>query len=114
DPVHPPQLPPVVEGGKTPAAGLMDKFSADMLRAINAQKVYPRISMLKAETGETVVSFDYSDGVVSDIHVDKSSGSHDLDKAAIEAVQRAVLPAKPAELAGLKHFVFDLVFDLGG
>jgi TonB family protein len=61
-----------------------------------------------------VVSFDYIDGVVSDIHVDRSSGSHDLDEAAVRAVQRAVLPSEPAELAGLSHFVVHLVFDLGG
>ena len=112
-PVHAPSLPPVSDGGGAPA-DLAARFAADMLRAINAQKAYPRISMLKAETGEVVVSFDYADGVVSGIRVDRSSGSRDLDKAAVDAVQRAVLPAKPAELAGLGHFTFTLVFGLGG
>ncbi len=71
------------------------------------------MSLLKGETGETVVSFDYMDGVVSNIHVDRSSGSRELDQAAVQAVQKAVLPPKPAELAGVSHFVFHLEFALG-
>ena len=41
------------------------------------------------------------------------SGSHEPDQATMQAVQRAVLPPKPAELSGLDHFVFTLTFDLG-
>ncbi|HEX7966206.1 MAG TPA: TonB family protein [Gammaproteobacteria bacterium] len=114
DAVRPlPELPPLVpEHRAHPPADLAIGFSAGMLEAINAQKVYPRTSLLKAETGETVVSFDYVDGVVSNIHVDRSSGSRELDQAAVEAVRKATLPSKPAELAGLRHFVFTLVFNL--
>jgi protein TonB len=111
--VLPPQQPLVPSQGAS-SAELLAQFSAGMLRAINAQKVYPRISMLKAESGEAVVSFDYVEGMVSNLHVDKSSGSRDLDRAALDAVQRAVLPPKPADLAGMRHFAFTLVFDLGG
>lgn len=98
-------------------ADVVNEFAARMLRAIEAQKVYPHTSLLKGETGETVVSFDYADGVVSDVRVVSSSGSHDLDQAAIDAVEKAALPAKPAEpaeLAALTHFEFHLVFDIGG
>jgi len=103
----------VTAEGLGPSQSLVSAFSAGMLRAINDQKVYPRASLLKGETGRAVISFDYADGVVSGIHVDRSSGSHALDAAAVQAVQKAVLPPKPVELAGLRHFVFTLVFELG-
>jgi len=111
-PVQAPSRPLQPQGSQA-SADMADDFGRAVLAAINAQKVYPRVSLLKAETGETVVSFDYVDGVVSNIHVDRSSGSRDLDTAAVQAVQRAVLPAKPAELAALDHFTFTLVFALG-
>ena len=102
----PPPLSPVRQS--RPPADVMDDFTHRMVQAINAQKVYPKLQMLKGVTGETVVSFDYVDGVVSGIRVDKSSGTHELDEAAMQAVQRVVLPSKPAELAGLDHFVLTL------
>ena len=112
-PLQPP-LPPQTAGQPSQAsADLVTEFGAGMLRAINDQKVYPKAALLKGETGEAVVSFDYVDGVVSNIHVDRSSGFHDLDAAAVQAVQKAALPAKPAELVNLTHFVFHLEFGLG-
>lgn len=111
-PVQPPSLPPVPGQRPQASADLAAGFSRAMLGAIDEQKVYPKISVLRGETGDAVVSFDYVDGVVSNLHLDKSSGSRALDMAALEAVQRAVLPPKPAELAGLQHFAFTLVFDL--
>lgn len=110
-PVEPPQAPLVAGQAQSPAA-MLDEFTAGMLRAINLQKVYPRLEMLKGDTGEAVVSFDYADGVVSNIRVDKSSGFTALDAAAVQAVRKAALPAKPAELAGLTHFVFQLDFSI--
>ena len=109
-----PLEPPSLQAHQSSPADVMDQFAAQMLQAINRQKVYPHASLLEGKTGEAVVSFDYVDGVVSGIHVDRSSGSSELDAAAVQAVQRAVLPPKPAQLAGLDHFVFHLVFDLGG
>lgn len=110
-PPLPPQTP--AQPSRSPVS-LAAEFSARMLRAINDQKVYPRGPLLQGVTGETVVSFDYVGGAVSNIHVDKSSGSPELDEAAVQAVQRAVLPPKPAELVNVTRFVFHLEFDLGG
>lgn len=110
-PVRPPSLPPAVQPTQTPG-DLLSGFSATMLRAINDEKVYPKVSLLKGEIGVATVSFDYMGGVVSNIHVDRSSGSRELDNAAIQAVQKAVLPPKPAELMGITHFVFQLEFGL--
>lgn len=109
-PLQPPFVPPQTGPAVDPAR----QFETAMLRAIDAAKVYPKAEMLKGNGGEAVVSFDYAGGVVSNIRVDRSTGSRDLDRAAIDAVQKAALPAKPEGLAGLTHFTFTLVFDLGG
>ena len=111
-PVQPLQ-PPSLQARQSPPADVVDEFAAQMLQAIDAAKIYPHDALLKGKSGEVVVSFDYVDGVVSGIHVDRSSGYSELDAAAVQAVQRAVLPTKPAQLAGLNRFVFHLVFDLG-
>jgi len=113
-PVQPPSPPPIPTSRPTNPDNIMSEFSASMLAAINAQKVYPKEAVMAGETGETVVSFDYVNGVVSNIHVDRSSGSRSLDKAAMNAVQKAAMPPKPAELAGVAHFVFHIAFTLGG
>lgn len=108
-------LPPLVPGLQSHASSdPTSEFSASMLLAINAQKAYPKAALLRGETGETSVSFDYVDGVVSNIQVDKSSGSQELDAAAVAAVKKARLPSKPAELAGQSRFSVVLDFSLGG
>ena len=114
EPLQPPHSPWVPGQPSQVSEDLVNQFSTKMLRAINDQKVYPKVALLQAVTGEAVISFDYVDGVVSNIHVDRSSGSPELDQAAIQAVQKAALPPKPAELVGLSHFVFHLAFNLGG
>lgn len=112
-PVQPPPPPVGVGQPYRPSADLAAEFEASMLRAINAQKVYPKGPLLRSETGEVAVSFDYAGGVVSNIRVDRSSGSRELDQAALAAVQKAALPPKPAELAGIGHFVVSIGFTLG-
>ena len=112
-PVQPPSPPPIPTSKPVNQDTIMAEFSASMLAAINAAKVYPKEAILAGETGEVVVSFDYVNGVVSNIKVDRGSGSRALDRAAMTAVQKAQLPAKPAELAGIAHFVFHVAFDLG-
>jgi len=89
------------------------EFQSSMKAAIDAAKVYPKEAILAGETGIVTVSFDYINGVVSNIHVDKSSGARSLDKAATTAVQKAAMPPKPAEIAGLNHFVILVSFNLG-
>lgn len=111
--VEPVRVSPPSLSQSQPTQGMVADFGNKMLQAINEQKVYPKLQLIKGVTGEAVISFDYVDGVVSNIRVDRSSGSHELDQAAMQAVQRAVLPPKPAELSGLDHFVFTLAFDLG-
>lgn len=113
-PVQPPTPPPVPVQRTAPPENIMSEFAASMLAAINAAKVYPKEAVIAGETGEVVVSFDYVNGIVSNIKIVKSSGSRSLDKAAMAAVQKAALPPKPAELAGNNNFTFHVAFNLGG
>lgn len=113
-PVTPPQPPPIPVTSKGPPENIMSEFSASMKAAIDAAKVYPKEAVLSGETGTVTVSFDYINGVVSNIHVDKSSGSRSIDKSAMQAVQKAALPPKPAEIAGQNHFAVQLNYTLGG
>lgn len=111
-PLAVPVQPPLAPTTSRPPQGVANEFAAGMLRAINDQKVYPKTEMVKGHTGEAVVSFDYADGVVSNVQVVTSSGWQALDDAAVQAVLKAALPPKPPELANLNHFVFHLSFDL--
>ena len=113
-PVQPPSPPPIPTSKPVNQDTLMAEFSASMLAAINAQKVYPKEAVIAGETGTATISFDYINGVVSNVKVDRSSGSRALDRAAMTATQKAQMPPKPAELTGINHYVFQINFDLGG
>lgn len=112
-PMLPLSPPPVPNTGRSAPADVLAEFEAGMKRAIDSAKVYPKEPLIKGVTGTATVSFDYVGGVVSDIRVDQSSGDRRLDEAAMQAVQRANLPPKPAELAGTGHFVILVDFSLG-
>ena len=112
-PVQPPQPPPIPTSKPVNQDTLMAEFTASMHAAIEAQKVYPKEAVIAGDTGTVTLSFDYTNGVVSNIKVDKSSGSRALDRAAMNAVAKAQMPQKPAELAGINHFVILLNFSLG-
>ena len=113
-PVQPPQPPPIPNTSRPAPENIAAEFAASMKQAIDAAKVYPKEAVLAGETGTVTVSFDYVNGVVSNIKVDKSSGSRAIDRSAMQAVQKAALPPKPAELAGLNHFAVVLNYTLGG
>lgn len=112
-PVQPPQPPPIPNTSRPAPENILAEFQNSMKAAIDAAKVYPKEAIIAGETGTATVSFDYINGVVSNIHVDKSSGARSLDKAAALAVQKAAMPPKPAEIAGLNHFVILVSFNLG-
>lgn len=90
-------------------------FYSQLKAAIDAAKVYPRQAILAGATGSTIVSFDYHDGTVTNIRVDRSSGDRSLDRAAMDAVHNAHYPAPPPQFAGQTiHPVITVVFSLGG
>ena len=107
------QAPPSLNAGRSAPADVLAEFAAAMKRAIDAAKVYPKEPLLRGVTGTATVSFDYVGGVVSDVRVDRSSGDRRLDEAAMQAVQNAAMPPKPAELAGTGHFVILVDFSVG-
>ena len=114
-PVPPPSPPPIpTQRPPVNQDSLMAEFQASVKAAIDAQKVYPKESIMAGDTGTVTISFDYINGVVSNIHIDKSSGSRPLDRSAMNAVGKAQMPPKPAELAGINHFVVLINFSLGG
>lgn len=113
-PVPPPSPPPIPVQRPPSQDTIMAQFQASMKAAIDAAKVYPKEALLAGETGVSTVSFDYVNGVVSNIKVDKTSNARSLDKAAMQAVLKALMPPKPAELAGVNHFVVQIDFNLGG
>lgn len=113
-PVQPPSPPPIPTSKPVNQDTIMAEFTASMHAAIEAQKQYPKEAILAGDTGTVTLSFDYVNGAVSNVKVDKSSGSRSLDRAAIQAVNKATMPPKPAELAGISHFVILLNFNLGG
>lgn len=112
-PLQPLSPPPIPNAGRSAPADILAEFEAGMKQAIDAAKDYPKESVLRGVTGTATVSFDYVGGIVSNVRVDQSSGDRRLDDAAMQAVQRAAMPPKPAELAGTSHFVILVSFELG-
>lgn len=112
-PVQPPQPPPIPTSRPPAPETILAEFTASMKAAIDAAKVYPKEAILAGETGTVTVSFDYVGGVVSNIKVDRGSGSRPIDRSAMTAVMKALMPPKPAELAGINHFVIQINYSLG-
>ena len=87
-------------------------FALQVQAAIDKEKRCPPEAVSEHRQGVAVISFDYIDGIVSNYHLDESSGSQSLDDAAMEAVKRAKLPPKPAYLTGLNRYIVVLNFKL--
>lgn len=79
-----------------------EQWQNQVLRRLDQRKVYPRAAGERGESGTVVISFSVdASGRVSSVGVARSSGSPDLDQAAIETARRASpLPSPPAGFAG--------------
>jgi protein TonB len=75
-------------------------FEAQLRAAVQASVRYPAAARMMHLTGRTLVAFDYQDGVASGARVAQSSGSDELDQAALAAVRSATFPRPPKDLAG--------------
>lgn len=113
-PVQPPSPPPIPTSKPVNQDTILAEFQATMKAAIDAAKVYPKEAILAGDTGTVTVSFDYVNGQVSNVKIDKGSGTRSLDRSALQAVLKATLPPKPAELVNIAHFVVVLDYQLGG
>lgn len=75
----------VGSGGK-----VIDAYRSQLRREIERNKRYPQRAKMMRKQGVVTVSFTLNaDGSIQSPRVAKSSGSEDLDKAAIQAVQNA-------------------------
>lgn len=92
----PPPPPPPSANAASPT----DPFQAALREAVQAAVRYPGAARMMKLVGQTRLGFDYLDGRITNPHVVRSSGRELLDQAALDALQRAVFPAPPKELAG--------------
>lgn len=100
-PVQPPAVPAPPASPPLPviSQGQVDMFRLAMRAAVQAvaDQVYPNGVQ---QGGAPVVSFDYRDGVVSDIALMTSCGYARLDAAAMQAVRIAHYPPEPDDFHG--------------
>ena len=61
-------------------------FFDEVRTAIRKNVRYPRGAVIWNHQGAVIVSFDYKEGVVSDVQVAKTSGYKELDESAVNAV----------------------------
>lgn len=99
-PTPPPAAPPSEVASSAGQASALSRFAATVRSAVQTAVQYPIAAAAQGLRGRTQVSFVYADGRISDVQLVISSGSALLDRAALEAVQRARYPAPPHALAG--------------
>lgn len=100
---EPPPSPPPVEPAPVRSvvkADVVDLFQAQARAAVQAALRYPNAARIRKLTGQSRIGFDYRDGQASNARIVTSSGYDVLDEAAIAALNNAVLPAPPPDLAG--------------
>lgn len=105
------------ESAQTTEQSRFTDLSNKITQAVQQQAVeyYPREAILSNARGVVIVSFDYLNGKVSNVQIQNSSGSKTLDRAALDAVNRAVYPAPPPSLTGHTfHFRIPITYGLGG
>lgn len=102
-----PVSPPTPAQPATPAppqhirpADISLTFADKVRAAVQSAVVFPMAARAAHLSGETKVSFDYKDGMVSGAHVITTSGNAILDKSALSAVHTAHYPMATAEYVG--------------
>ncbi|PKU26224.1 TonB family protein [Telmatospirillum siberiense] len=96
-PPAPVEAPPVRSAAKAEA---VDLFQAQARAAVQAALRYPNAARVRKLVGQSRIGFDYRDGQASNARIVTSSGYDVLDEAAIAALNNAVLPTPPPDLAG--------------
>lgn len=80
--------------------GLLAAWEARIHQAVQNALAYPNVARLMHREGRTRIRFDYEDGSVARVSVVETSTLAALDRAAVDAVTRAAIPAPPREIAG--------------
>lgn len=73
-------------------------FTSAVNRACNAAKTYPEALQSQGVSGRVTLILSFTQSGLGSVSVSSSNGSSELDRAAIEAVQRARLPSVPEVL----------------
>jgi|SRR5579863_4084734 len=86
------------------------EFVTELKEAVIAARQFPKLEPAGQE-GTPVVSFDYLNGVISNIRLEKTCGVRGLDRAALAAVEHAAHPNMPSVLKDLTlHVVIPVPF----
>ena len=98
------------------AAARMASFEAAVREAIAAAQVYPAVARDRGISGTTRLHVSVGrDGRLLNARILRSSGAQVLDRAGLDAAQRARLPAAPPELGGARFsFEVGVAFTLTG
>lgn len=104
-PPAPPALPPQVTAPPVPAApaedlnALIDGFGRDLLRAFEANKVYPRVAQMRNIEGKLKLKLFFENGELVNVLVVEGSGNKLLDDAAIADGRKLKSLVMPGRLA---------------
>lgn len=105
----PPPPPPATVNNET--AEKEASFAAQLKAAIIAARIYPAAARMMGTHGKTKLGFTFHDGVSSQIHMIKGSGSTMFDQAATLAVTAANVPPIPESLKGkIVNYEVEVVF----
>ncbi len=111
EPVVTPPPPPPPPTVNNEAAEKEANFAAQLKAAIIAARIYPAAARMMGTHGKTKLGFSFQDGVSSQIHIIKSSGSTMFDQAATQAVTAAPVPPIPESLKGKRvNYEVEVVF----
>lgn len=90
----------------------LNKLIVLLYKAINKHKVYPAMAQQLGQTGIVYIGFVlHRDGLLSQVHVAKSSGFVDLDNAALQAVRSVEKIFNISDLLGKsQQFVIPIQF----
>lgn len=73
-------------------------WEAHIRQAVQDAAIYPAAARLQRREGRAQVQFDYAQGAVARAALVQSSQVASLDRAALAAVTRAIMPKPPAEI----------------
>lgn len=95
---------PAAASTASASGALMHEWQAQVLRRLDRNKIYPRTAQRLKQEGVVQISFAVdAAGHLSNIRVIGSSGSAELDRAAIETVQRASPVPRPPASGGQRN-----------
>lgn len=94
---------------------LNEWFRYNIYYAIDSQRVYPKDAIMEGSIGSTTIDFDYLDGKAENITIAKHTNGQDLDRASLNAVEKAQFPVPTEAYAGKTlHMEVIVCYSLNG